>query len=134
MLVAVGTPVPQRPPHRSRRAALPHRAPASGRDAPALRGIRRQDRGCGEPLLCEGVHAWPCPPVALTASAQRLTPLPPACVAAYPAQAAMARDGSVSILPPPHALPPRPLRRDGPVPAPPQRVVHGLQWRASPLG
>ena len=28
--VAVGMPVTQHPPHRSRRAALPHRAPASG--------------------------------------------------------------------------------------------------------
>jgi hypothetical protein len=33
--VAVGMPVTQHPPHRSRRAALPHRAPASGRDAQA---------------------------------------------------------------------------------------------------
>src|SRR5207247_5195861 len=104
LLVAVGTPVTQRPPHRSRRAARPHRAPASGRDAQALRGIRMKDMGFGEPLLCDGVHAWPCHPVALTASAQRLTPIPHDCVAEYPEQAAIARDGIVSIMPQQHAF------------------------------
>src|SRR5437870_10837723 len=104
LMVAVGTPVTQRPPHRSRRAALPHRAPASGRDAQALRGIRMKDMGFGEPLLCDGVHAWPCHPVALTASAQRLTPIPHDCVAEYPEQAAIARDGIVSIMPQQHAF------------------------------
>jgi hypothetical protein len=33
---AVGMPVTRHPPHRSRRAELPHRAPASGIDAKAL--------------------------------------------------------------------------------------------------
>jgi hypothetical protein len=127
-------PVARHPPHRSRRAARPHRAPASGRDAQALRGIRMQDRGFGEPVLCEGVHARPCHPVALTASAQRLTPLPPAGVAAYRTQAAMARDGIGSILPHQHAFQPSPLRRDGPGHAPPQRVLHGRQFPAEPLG
>ena len=76
-------PVTQHPPHRSRRAALPHRAPASGRDAQTLRGIRMQEVRFGQPLLCEGVHARPCHPGALTASAQRLTPLPHDGVAKY---------------------------------------------------
>jgi hypothetical protein len=35
LTVAVGMSVTRHPPHRSRRAALPHRAPASGRDAQA---------------------------------------------------------------------------------------------------
>src|SRR6266704_2900536 len=47
LTVAVGRPVTRHPPHRSRRAALPHRALASGRDAQALRGIRMADMGCG---------------------------------------------------------------------------------------
>jgi hypothetical protein len=57
--VAVGTPVTQRPPHRSRRAALPHRAPASGDDAQASSACRTQSRACGRvsrrcvrPLWC----------------------------------------------------------------------------------
>jgi hypothetical protein len=45
--VAVGMPVTQHPPHRSRRAALPHRAPASGNDAQAQSACRTQSRVCG---------------------------------------------------------------------------------------
>jgi hypothetical protein len=37
--VAVGMPVTRHPPHSSRRAALPHRAPASGRRAGIRRGL-----------------------------------------------------------------------------------------------
>ncbi len=40
MGVAVGTGVTSCPPHRSLRAELPHKAPASGRDTKALLGIR----------------------------------------------------------------------------------------------
>ena len=36
MIIAVGTPVTRRPPHRSQRAELPHWAPALGKDAQAL--------------------------------------------------------------------------------------------------
>jgi hypothetical protein len=39
-LFAVGMPVTRHPPHRSQRAALPHWAPASGRNAKALLWIR----------------------------------------------------------------------------------------------
>ena len=51
VMVAVGPPVTRRPPHRSRRAELPHRAPASGSDAKAVfrRGMEdfrgAQERG-----------------------------------------------------------------------------------------
>ena len=58
-MVAVGMPVTQHPPHRSRRAALPHRAPASGDDAQAQRACRTQSCACGRvsrlcvrPLWC----------------------------------------------------------------------------------
>ena len=127
-------PVTQHPPHRSRRAALPHRAPASGRDAQALRRIRMKDMGFGQPLRGEGIHARPCHPVALTASAQRLTPITHDCVAEYPEQAAVTRHSIVSIMPQQHAFQPGPLLRDRPVHAPPQRVFHGLQFLAEPLG
>src|SRR5712691_10372053 len=58
--VAVGMPVTQHPPHRSRRAALPHRAPASGLTGrhptgPAVRGRARVTgvtRRCVRSLLC----------------------------------------------------------------------------------
>jgi len=38
--VAVGMPVARHPPHRSLRADLPHRAPASGSDAQAVFRVR----------------------------------------------------------------------------------------------
>src|SRR5262249_36875421 len=44
--VAVGMPVTQHPPHRSRRAALPHRAPASGDDAQTQSACRTQSSTC----------------------------------------------------------------------------------------
>ena len=58
--VAVGMPVTQHPPHRSRRAALPHRAPASGRNAQAhggacrtrLSACARRPRRCVRLLVC----------------------------------------------------------------------------------
>ena len=58
--VAVGMPVTQHPPHRSRRAALPHRAPASGLTyrhpkVPAVRGrarVTRVTRPCVRSLVC----------------------------------------------------------------------------------
>ena len=57
--VAVGMPVTQHPPPRSRRAARPHRAPASGRDAQAQSAYRTQSRAwgrvtrrCVRPLWC----------------------------------------------------------------------------------
>ena len=52
-------PVTRHPPHRSRRAALPHRAPASGADAQVQstcrtpsRACGRVSRHCGRPLWC----------------------------------------------------------------------------------
>jgi hypothetical protein len=58
-MVAVGMPVTQHPPHRSRRAALPHRAPASGDDAQVQSTYRTQSCACGRvsrlcvrPLWC----------------------------------------------------------------------------------
>ena len=51
--------VTRHPPHRSRRAARPHRAPASGDDAQASSACRTQSRACGRvsrpcvrPLWC----------------------------------------------------------------------------------
>src|SRR5215831_8358190 len=123
--VAVGTPVTRRPPHRSRRAALPHRAPASGRDAQALRRIRMEDMGWGQPSLCESVHALPWHAVARTASAQRLTPIAQDSVVEYPAQTAIARPTIGPLVPQEHALQPGARRRDGQVQAPPQRLCDG---------
>src|SRR5262249_32446629 len=44
--VAVGATLTGCPPHRSRRASLPHRAPASGHDAQAQHACRTQSCAC----------------------------------------------------------------------------------------
>jgi hypothetical protein len=89
-----------------------------------------QGMGFGPPVRCEGAPARPCHPVALPASAPRLTPRTQAGVAAYWEQAPMARHGLVSLVPQQHALQPGPRLRDGPGPAPPPRLLHGLQLPA----
>jgi hypothetical protein len=64
--VAVGMPVARHPPHSSRRAALPHRAPASGLtcrppQGPAIRG-RARVTGVTRPwvrsLVCTAAFPW----------------------------------------------------------------------------
>jgi len=72
--VAVGTPVTQRPPHRSRRAELPHRAPASGRDAQALVRMRMSDSRQREPALTQAGHTSPGDLVLLAPAPQNLAP------------------------------------------------------------
>jgi len=62
------------PPHRSRRALLTHRAPASGSDVPAQVGIRLYDAGPGQPAVDEAVHSFPIEPMALAATKQRFIP------------------------------------------------------------
>ena len=58
---AVGTPVTRRPPHRSLRAELPHKAPTSGTDAQTLclpYPFQRTWQVCG----CDiGTISWQCP-------------------------------------------------------------------------
>ncbi len=51
-LVAVGTPVARRPPHRSGRAALPHPAPTLGDDAEASAWRTRDSAPCAPARLC----------------------------------------------------------------------------------
>ena len=72
--VAVGTPVTRRPPHRSLRAELPHKAPTSGSNAQSLFGIRVESSHGWEPLRSQSVHSLASNPVALTPSPQRLKP------------------------------------------------------------
>jgi len=71
---AVGTPVTRRPPHRSLRAELPHKAPTSGTDAQSLFGIRMKGSHRWEPFRSQSVHALSGNSVALAPSPQRPEP------------------------------------------------------------
>jgi hypothetical protein len=132
--VAVGMPVTQHPPHRSRRAARPHRAPALGRTAQTLRGIRVADTRCGEPEVCEGVHPLPGQPVPLTPSAERPTPGASDRLATHRKQTAIARHPVITVVPKQHTSQPSSLLWDGPVHTLPQGGFDLLQFLAQPLG
>src|SRR4029077_12944625 len=73
--VAVGTTVSERPPHRSRRALLTHRAPTLDGDEEPLLGPRMQDAWEWQVSVGNGLHPSPRQP----------TPLAPAHESAVPA-------------------------------------------------
>jgi hypothetical protein len=79
--VGVGMPIAEHPLHRSRRAALPHRAPALGHDAKSLRWPRMAD-ACGwNPAGNVAAQALPIRRTAVAASPQRAAPEPAELVA-----------------------------------------------------
>ena len=73
-MVAVGMPVTQHPPHRSRRALLTHRAPTSGSDVHAQVRVWMTNAGPWEPAVNESVHSFPVEAMALATTKQRLLP------------------------------------------------------------
>ena len=56
--VAVGTAIARRPPHRSRRAELPHRAPASGHDAEPPVGTGMPEFRAGNQRAASRIILW----------------------------------------------------------------------------
>jgi hypothetical protein len=76
ILVAVGMRVSSNPPHRSRRAELPHRTLASGDDAKTNYGIRVTDSGGRKPLGNQTLHPFPFQVMLLAAAPQNLHPHP----------------------------------------------------------
>src|SRR5262245_7868150 len=66
--------VTHNPLHRSRRAALPHRAPALGHDVEACPGIWMADAGGGQPAIQMLPHALAREAVFLTAAAKSPVP------------------------------------------------------------
>jgi hypothetical protein len=130
LVVAVGMPVTRHPPPRSRRAALPHRALASGRDAQALRRIRLQDMGCGEPWLGQCIYPLPRQPMPLTASTSRPTPVPHDRFVAHCAQTAVAGDSLGAVVPQQDPFQTGSLARDGPGHTQPPSFFDILQFLA----
>jgi len=64
------------PPHRSRRAELPHRALASGDDAEANPWVRVTDSGGRKPLGNQTLHPFPFQVMLLATAPQNLHPHP----------------------------------------------------------
>src|SRR5258707_3755634 len=74
--IGVGTVIAGRPLHRSRRTALPYRAPALRHDGKQQRRRRVDDAGTRYPSLNQALHPVPPHRAFLAASRQRVVPLP----------------------------------------------------------
>ncbi len=72
--VAVGTGVAPSPPHRSRRAELPHRAPASGSNVATTTRIGMHDPGIGQPEREQLVYKRPVTTAFLAAPCKNALP------------------------------------------------------------
>src|SRR6476620_4268872 len=72
--VAVGTEIALRPPHRSRRALLTHRAPTLDSDEEPLFGPRVQDAWEWQVLVSDLLHSRPRKSTSLASTYQRAVP------------------------------------------------------------
>jgi hypothetical protein len=73
-MVAVGMRVTPHPPHRSRRAGLPHRALALGNNAKTYQRVRMADTRQGNPPGNQALHPSPRQVVFVAAAPQHLHP------------------------------------------------------------
>src|SRR5437016_9286457 len=123
-MVTVGTAVASRPPYRSRRALLTHRAPPSGSGVEAVtrQRVYRSDwrKGAGD-ALDEPLPAEAC---RLAAPLERCEPEPLHLVEEPPQARVVARDSEVVQMPFQHLFHPSPGFRDGVVHYPAQ-LDHG---------
>src|SRR5262245_29862754 len=129
-MVAVGMPVTRHPPHRSRRAALPHRALALGRNAQALRRLRMDHVGFWKPRGGEVIKPLLDQPMALPAPSSAATPVAESTCPANPAPAHGARDALVPLVSSDTTCEPGPELRDGPVHTLSQRLRALLEFLA----
>ena len=123
----------RRPPHRSRRAELPHRAPASGDDAKPLFRIGTHDFRARQPPVDDLIHPPP-PGLRLVAAAvePRLPELADPPVEAHH-RGQVARHRMVAVLPAHHCPQPSPGLGDGLAHSIPQSLPDLLELRSHPL-
>ncbi len=112
-MVAVGTVIAYRPPHRSRRALLTHRAPPSGIGVEAVTGERVQYPDGWKESCDEAGVFLPGDEGTLTAAPERPQPVPTHLVEEPPQARAVPRDGKVVQVPLQHPFQPRSGFRDG---------------------
>jgi hypothetical protein len=133
LMVTVGTAVASRPPYRSRRALLTHRAPPSGSGVEAMTRQRvygsdwRKETGdeLDEPLPVEACR--------LAASLERFEPEPLHLVEEPPQARVVTRDCEVVQMPFQHLFHPSPGFRDGVVHYPAQLDLDRQQLGSHPL-
>ena len=117
--VAVGTGLSSmgsaRPPHRTRRAELPHRAPTSGPGVEPLGRPRMQDVSARQPAVRESGGPTPTRSVTLAPAPKRLVPVPDDLFAVLLDGRAIGRDRVVVQVSLHHATQPFALLLDGEV-------------------
>ena len=112
-MVAVGTKIAPRPPHRSRRALLTHRAPPSGSGVEAMQRLRVQYPDWREETIGHAGELVPTEERPLASPFERLE-LAPANLSNEPPQArVVARDRVVVEMPFEHPFHPRAGLDDG---------------------
>src|SRR5262245_22815681 len=111
--VAVGTRIAPRPPHRSRRALLTHRAPPSGSGVEAVTGQWVQHPNWRKETVDEPGELLPGETRILAAPPERLEPEPPHLVEEPPQARIVARDGEVVQMPLQHLPHPSSGLHDG---------------------
>src|SRR6516225_2092320 len=97
--VAVGTEIAPRPPHRSRRALLTHRAPPSGSGVEAMQRLRVQYPDWREEAVGHAGELVPAEERVLTAPFECLEPAPANLSDKPPQARIVARDGVVVEMP-----------------------------------
>src|SRR5512132_4306963 len=131
--LAVGTVIARRPPLRSRRAELPHRAPALGHDAEPHVGKRMAKARGWQPEVGQSFHTLPGQPAGLTPPPERAAPVPADMAIERVDRPAVGGNGKVIEETAHHPLQVEPLLRDRPVHHPPYRLFDLPKLLPQPL-
>ena len=121
-LVAVGTAIARRPPHRSQRAALPHWAPTLGHDAEAHVGEWMSQARGWQRVIDQAFHSLPCQSAGLAPPPQRTAPVPGDMVVERIDRPTVGWNGEVVEVAVHHSFQVKCLLRDRPVHYPPYRL------------
>src|SRR3974377_1882956 len=132
-MVTVGTAVISRPPHRSRRALLTHRAPPSGSGVEAVTGQWVQYPDRREEAVGDAGELLPGHECTLPAPLERLEPTPSHLVEVPPQARAVSGNGIVVQIPSEHLIQPRPGLGNGVVHSFAQFHLDRLQLLQHPL-
>ena len=112
-MVTVGTEITPRPPRRSRRALLTHRAPPSGSGVEAVDGLGMEDSDWREEAIDEPGVSLPVHERLLATSPERAQPIPAHLSKEPPQARVIAGDGEIVEVPFEHPFYPRPGFLDG---------------------
>jgi hypothetical protein len=132
-MVAVGTRISPRPPHRSRRVLLTHRAPPAGSGVEAVTGERVHSSDWRKEAGGELDEPRPAEACLLAAPLERCEPEPLHLVEEPPQARVVTRDCEVVQMPFQHLFHPSPVFRNGVVHCPAQLDLDRQQLGSHPF-